>query len=153
MATVHKFEDLEIWQLSKNLYQKISAIAEKMRIKFDYRFADQLKSAAGSVMDNIAEGFERNSRLEFLNSLSISKGECGEIKSQLYRAHNDKYISEEEFSELYEVTDKVSRKIANFVKYLNNSTIKGLKFKDRKDQQAGNEKPKTINDKHRKKDG
>ena len=77
MATVHKFEDLEIWQLSFIIYKKISAITEKMRQKHDYRFADQMKAAAGSVMDNIAEGFERNSRLEFLNSLSISKGECG----------------------------------------------------------------------------
>jgi four helix bundle protein len=56
-----------------------------------------MKSAAGSVMDNIAEGFERNSRLEFLNSLSISKGECGELKSQVYRSTDDKYISLEEF--------------------------------------------------------
>ena len=85
MATVHKFEELEIWQLSFIIYKKISAITEKMRQKHDYRFADQMKAAAGSVMDNIAEGFERNSRLEFLNSLSISKGECGELKSQAHR--------------------------------------------------------------------
>ena len=86
MATVHKFEELEIWQLSFSIYKKVSDITERMRLKHDYRFADQMKAAAGSVMDNIAEGFERNSRLEFLNSLSISKGECGELKSQLYRA-------------------------------------------------------------------
>jgi len=54
-----------------------------MRKVYDYRFADQIKAAAGSIMDNMAEGFERYSRLEFLNSLSISKGECGELKSQL----------------------------------------------------------------------
>jgi len=56
---------------------------ERMRKVYDYRFADQIKAAAGSIMDNMAEGFERYSRLEFLNSLSISKGECGELKSQL----------------------------------------------------------------------
>ena len=65
MATVHKFEDLEIWQLARKIYQKISVIAEKMRKNHDYRFAEQIKAAAGSVMDNIGEGFERNSRLEF----------------------------------------------------------------------------------------
>ena len=131
MATIQHFEDLEIWQLSRTLYQKISRLAEKLRMNHDYRFAEQLKSAAGSIMDNIGEGFERNSRLEFLNSLSISKGECGELKSQLYRTLDDNYASENEFSELYKHTDMVSRKIANFVKYLNSSKIRGLKFKDR----------------------
>lgn len=131
MATVHRFEDLEIWQLARILYNKISKLAEKIRRNHDYRFADQMKGAAGSIMDNIAEGFERNSRLEFLNSLSISKGESGELKSKLYRAIDDSYLDQIEFDELYEDADKVSRKIANFVKYLNSSKIKGLKFKDR----------------------
>jgi len=70
-----------------------------------------MKSAAGSIMDNIAEGFERNSRLEFLNSLSIAKGECGELKSQLYRASDDKNIDEIEFSDVYEDIDKEIKKI------------------------------------------
>jgi len=133
MATVHRFEDLEIWQLARKLYQRISKLAEKIKKNHDYRFADQMKAAAGSIMDNIAEGFERNSRLEFVNSLSISKGESGELKSQLYRATDDSYLDKDEFDELYEDTDKVSKKIANFVKYLNSSKIKGLKFKDRTD--------------------
>jgi four helix bundle protein len=133
MATVHRFEDLEIWQLARRLYQKISKLAEKLKNNHDYRFAEQMKAAAGSIMDNIAEGFERNSRLEFLNSLSISKGESGEVKSQLYRAMNDAYLNKIEFDELCEDTDKLSKKIANFVKYLNSSKIKGLKFKDRSD--------------------
>ena len=131
MATVNRFEDLEIWQLSRNLYQKNSRLTEKIRKKNDFRFADQMKSAAGSIMDNIAEGFERNSRLEFQNSLSISKGESGELKSQVYRALDDGYISKEEFDEPYEDADKVSKKIANFIKYLNGTQIKGLKFKNR----------------------
>ena len=133
MATINRFEDLEIWQLAQNLYRKISKLAEKIRHNHDYRFADQIKAAAGSIMDNIAEGFERNSRLEFLNALSISKGEAGELKSQLYRSLGDIYLTQKEFEELYEDTDKVSKKIANFVKYLNNSKIKGLKFKNRTD--------------------
>jgi len=131
MATVYKFEDLEIWQLARTLYKKISALATQLRAAHEYRFAEQIKSAAGSIMDNIAEGFERSSRLEFVNSLGISKGECGEVKSQLYRCLDDKYITESKFTELYEDTDKVQKKIANFVKYLNNSEIRGLKFKNR----------------------
>jgi four helix bundle protein len=82
-------------------------------------------------MDNIAEGFERNSCLEFLNSLSISKGECGELKSQLYRALDDGYTDESEFKELYNETDTETKKIASFIIYLNNSKVKGLKFKNR----------------------
>lgn len=131
MATVHKFEDLEIWQLAFSLYKRISLIAEKMRQKHDYRFAEQIKSAAGSVMDNIAEGFERSSRLEFLNSLSISKGECGELKSQAHRAYADKYITDSEFDSLYNDIDIETKKIASFIIYLNKSKVKGLKFKDR----------------------
>lgn len=131
MATIHQFEELDIWQLSRILYQRISILSEYLRKKHEYRFAEQIKSAAGSIMDNIAEGFERSSRLEFLNSLSISKGECGEVKSQLYRCFDDGYITEEQFKEYYEYADKVSKKIANFVKYLNSSEIRGLKFKDR----------------------
>lgn len=132
MATIERFEDLEIWQLARQHYQKMSTMAARVRAKGEYRFADQIKSAAGSIMDNIAEGFERNSRLEFVNSLSISKGEGGENKSQIYRLLDDKFISTSEFEELYEDSDKLSRKIANFVIYLNKSAIKGLKFKDRK---------------------
>src|SRR5688572_6731993 len=101
------------------------------QVKKEYRFAEQMRSAAGSIMDNIAEGFERCSRLEFLNSLSISKGETGELKSQLYRCLDDKFITGEEFKELYEKTDLVSRKIASFIIYLNKTLHKGLKFKDR----------------------
>ena len=94
MATVYQFEDLEIWQLARKLYQKVSKLAEKLKRNHDYRFAEQMKAAIGSVMDNIAEGFERNSRLESLNSLSIAKGECGELRSQFYRCFDDKYLTQ-----------------------------------------------------------
>jgi four helix bundle protein len=83
-------------------------------------------------MDNVAEGFDRNSRLEFINSLGISKGESGELKSQLYRCLDDGYISDQEFEEYYRETDFVSGKIAKMITYLNACELKGLKFKDRK---------------------
>lgn len=131
MATIHQFEELDIWQLSRILYQKVYILSEHLRKKHEYRFAEQIETAAGSIMDNIADCFERSSHQEFLNSLSISKGECGEVKSKLYRCFDDGYITEEQFKEYYEYADKVSKKIANFVKYLNNAEIRGLKFKDR----------------------
>lgn len=131
MATVHKMEDLEIWQLARKLYQKISPLADKMKKNHDYRFADQIRSSCGSILDNIGEGCERSSRLEFLNSLSISKGECGELKCQLYRAFDDKYLSKDEFEKLYAEADIETKRIAAFIQYLNKSTVRGLKFKAR----------------------
>lgn len=131
MATVNKFEELEIWQLARKLYNKISEIAKVLREIREYRFAEQMKSSSGSIMDNIPEGFERSSRLEFLNSLSISKGELGELKSQLYRCADDGYITKQKFEELYIEADILSKKIASFIIYLNSTNHKGLKFKDR----------------------
>ena len=87
MATVQRFEDLEIWQLARKLYIKISVVAERLKKAKEFRFAEQMKSAAGSIMDNIAEGFERRSRKEYLNFLNIAKGSAGGIRSQLYVAY------------------------------------------------------------------
>lgn len=132
MATISRFEELEIWQMARNFYRKIAVIAVRLKENKEFRFAEQIKSAAGSVMDNIAEGFSRNSRLEFLQSLSIAKGECGECRSQVYRLIDDGIITEQEYTDLLEESDKLSGKITNFVRYLNACTIRGLKFKDRK---------------------
>ncbi len=131
MATVHKFEELEIWQLAKGLYEIISPLSDKLKKNKDFRFAEQIKSSSGSIMDNIGEGFERSSRLEFINSLGICKGEAGELKSQLHRLLIDLYISEKEFQELYKKADTLCAKIAAFMNYLNTTPHKGLKFKDR----------------------
>ncbi len=131
MATIRRFEDLEIWKQARILYKEILKVVKKIRDRHDFRFADQMKAAAGSIMDNIAEGFERNSRLEFINSLGISKGECGELRSQLFRALDENYLEEKEFENYYNQATTVSNNLGGFIKYLNASYIKGLKFKDR----------------------
>jgi four helix bundle protein len=131
MATINKFEDLEIWQLSRKLYNRLSPVIETLKIKREYRFAEQMRSASGSIMDNIAKGFERSSKLEFVNSLGISKGELGELKSQLYRCIDNNFINQAEFEAIYTEADILSRKIASFIIYLNSTVHKGLKFKDR----------------------
>ena len=82
-------------------------------------------------MDNIAEGFGRGSKHEFVNSLTIAKGEAEELKSQLYRGRDINYFSEALFVELYADIDFLVRKIGAFIRYLNQSHIKGQKFKDR----------------------
>lgn len=90
-----------------------------------------MRGSAGSAMDNIAEGFERASKLEFINSLSYSKGEIGELKSQLYRCLDNQYIDPEVFKILYQQADTLSKKIYSFIVYLNRSTFKGQKYKNR----------------------
>ncbi len=131
MATITKFEDLEVWQLARSLSREIYSLTFIEPLKSDYRLKDQIRGSSGSVMDNIAEGFERASKLEFINSLSYSKGEIGELKSQLYRCFDNQYINEEAFTMLYEQAATLSRKIHTFIVYLNNSKIKGQKFKNR----------------------
>ena len=131
MATIQKFEDLEVWQKARILANKIYELTFIKLIADDFRLKDQMRGSSGSIMDNIAEGFERSSRLEFINSLGIAKGEAGELKSQLYRALDAKYISELTFKELYNYADELTKMITSFINYLNNSKIKGQKFKGR----------------------
>ncbi|MBL7739778.1 MAG: four helix bundle protein [Chitinophagaceae bacterium] len=131
MATIRRFEDLEIWQRARELCKKVYSSVMKPPISKEYRLADQMKGSSGSVMDNIAEGFDRGSRLEFVNSLSIARGEAGELKSQLYRCLDNNFISQELFDELLQETDELIRKISSFIDYLNKSAIRGQKFKDR----------------------
>src|SRR5579871_5879261 len=97
MATIWKFEDLEIWQKARSLSKEIYDCISTGSFKNDFRFIQQINSSSGSVADNIAEGFERGGRLEFINFLSIAKGSVGEVKSQLYRALDRKYISQQQF--------------------------------------------------------
>lgn len=131
MATIQKFEDLGIWRKARQLSQIVYPLTFKKPISDDYRMRDQLRGSVGSVMDNIAEGFERGSKNEFINSLTISKGEIGELKSQFYRCIDNKYISKKQFDEMYALADELTKMLTGFINYLNKSKIKGQKFKDR----------------------
>ncbi|HEX7905366.1 MAG TPA: four helix bundle protein [Chitinophagaceae bacterium] len=131
MATIQKFEELSIWQKARFLSQKIYPLTFKEPISLDFRLKDQLRGSCGSIMDNIAEGFDRGSKNEFVNSLTIAKGETAELKSQLYRSLDTKYITQETFTELYSLADELTKMLTGFIKYLNKSKIKGQKFKNR----------------------
>lgn len=123
---IKKFEYLEIWKEARELSRRIFEITSSG--PGDYKFRDQIRAAAGSCMDNIAEGFERDGNKEFYQFLSISKGSTGEVRSQSYRAYDAGYIPEDIHMEILERTDKLSRKIHNFMQHLKSSEYKGLKY-------------------------
>jgi four helix bundle protein len=97
MATVLNFEELEIWQLARQQAIEIFRLYSIEPFSKDWELRNQINAASGSVMDNIAEGFERSGNKEFTNFLLISKGSNGEVRSQLYRAHDRNYITIEKF--------------------------------------------------------
>ncbi len=130
MSAVRDFEELAIFQKARELSKKIYPVTNRDGFKSDFRFVQQIRAAAGSIMDNIAEGFERTGNKEFLNFLYIAKGSCGEVRSQLIRANDVGYLTPEEFDELYSECRKLSAGIMNFIKEIKASDLTGAKFKE-----------------------
>ena len=115
---INRFEELEVWQLSRTLVKEIYKVTNEGQFKKDFALRDQIRRAGLSVMSNIAEGFERKMKNELIQFLFISKGSSGEVRSQLYAASDLKYISDEQFKELFNLSESVSRTISAFIKYL-----------------------------------
>jgi four helix bundle protein len=125
---IERFEDLEIWKEARMLCKYIFEITEKEPFCKDFKLRDQIRSSSGSVMDNIAEGFERDGNKEFIQFLSISKGSCGECRSQAYRAFDYLYIGDDILKELVTRTTQLSKRISSFISYLKRSEFKGSKY-------------------------
>ena len=125
---VTRFEDLEIWQEARELCKVVYEITSTSPFSLDFKFRDQIRASSGSAMDNIAEGFNREGNKEFCQFLYVSLGSTGEVRSQSYRAYDNKYINEVKFNELLERTDSLSRKTYNLIQHLKHSDIKGLKY-------------------------
>jgi len=127
MATINNFEDLDIWKKSRELCQKIF-ISLIQNSNCSQNIKNQIDRSSASVMDNIAEGFEREGNKEFINFLSMSKGSCGEVRSQLIRAFDRDFINENEFNDLKKDYADLSKMISGFMKYLKTTEHNGNKF-------------------------
>ncbi len=128
MATINKFEDLEVWQEARKLALQIHTICVDTELRNDFRLKSQIKSSSGSVMDNIAEGFERDGNMEFRQFLSIAKGSAGETRSQLYRLYDCGYITSGQLEILKSNYESLSSRLKSFINYLNKKEYKGNKF-------------------------
>ena len=143
MPTIRKIEELEIWQLARKINMEVFRLLQTKPLTNNFELKNQMMRSSGSIMDNIAEGFERGSRLEFVQFLSIAEASNGELKSQITRCADQKYLDEDAKLKLFLEIDNIGKKIAAFMQYLNKSKFKGQKFFER-----NNEKQLKSNNKH-----
>lgn len=129
MAKIERFEDLDIWQLAREICNDVHHIIETTSLSQNYVLRNQMDRSSGSIMDNISEGFERSGNRKFIQFLSISKASCGELRSKLYRTLDRKHIDEKTFDVLLEKVLLESKKISAFINYLAKSEYRGSKFK------------------------
>ena len=142
MATIKTFQELEIWQLANETSGKIFKLTQSSLLSKDFALKDQMNRSSGSITDNIAEGFGRGGRMEFIQFLSIARASASELQSQIIRCLQRNYIDQNTYDELFECSDKIGNKIGAFIKYLNSSSKGGIKFQNRQP----NEKPQTRNE-------
>ena len=128
MATIKRFEDILSWQKGRELNRIIGGYIDAGKFKRSFKLIDQIEGSAGSIMDNIAEGFERGGNKEFIQFLYISKGSCGEFRSQLYRALDRKFIEQDEFELLYNLAKEVIVLLQKLIDYLQKTELKGFKI-------------------------
>ncbi len=127
--SVKYFEDLAVWKSARDLTSRIYKITGMGEFLKDFGLRDQIRRASVSIMSNIAEGFERGGNQEFTHFLSIAKGSCGEVRSQLYVAIDQGYITKKDFEQLIDDLRKLSIMLNNFMEYLRGSNYRGVKFK------------------------
>jgi four helix bundle protein len=115
-----RFEELPVWNLARELCRAVYQLVSETKLGKDFSLRDQILRAAGSVMDNIAEGFDDGSPKEFIRFLGYSQRSCGEIQSQLYRSIDCHYIAKDQFDSVYNLSAECRKQIKGFRKYLRN---------------------------------
>ena len=118
MATIQRFEEVYSWKLGRVLAADVYALTRRDGFRQDEALVLQIRRSVISISSNIAEGFERGSTKDFINFLYIAKGSAGEVRSQLYIARDQQYLSQEEFDALLEKCEKTSQSISGFIDYL-----------------------------------
>lgn len=122
------FEDLEIWKEARELCKVIRSLTRKSDFSKDFKLVGQINGSSASIMDNIAEGFDRDGNKEFIQFLSIARGSNAETRSQAYRAFDSSYIDDKELDEVLNRTESLRTKIKSLMIYLKNSERKGNKY-------------------------
>lgn len=115
-----RFEDLRAWQTARTLTNQVYALTKREPFETDWALKGQIRRAAISVMSNISEGFESRTQPQFIDYLGMAKASAGEVRSQLYVAHDQRYLSDEEFDRLYDLADKGSRQLYHLIRHLEN---------------------------------
>ena len=118
----NRFEEIEVWKLSRKLVKDVYEITNMGIFSKDFGLRDQIRRCAVSIPSNIAEGYERKSKVEFIRFLYIAKGSAGEVRTQLYLAKDINYIDDRTFDELFKKCEEISKSLSGFIKYLQ-STI------------------------------
>ncbi len=129
MAAIQRFEDIEAWKASREVAKLVYDLTRAEPFCRDFALCNQMRRACISIVSNIAEGFERGGNKEFLQFLSVAKASCGEVRAQLYIALDQGYVDEDAFLSLTERLIQTSRLISGFMKYLQQSELRGSKFK------------------------
>ena len=122
------FEELPCWQKARELCKVVFKLINASKIKEDFSLRDQILRASGSVMDNIAEGFDDGSTREIRRFLGYAQRSCGEVQSQLYRALDCQYINENQFSDVYQLASECRKQNKGLRKYLRNYDKECNKF-------------------------
>lgn len=133
MDKIERFEDIIAWHKARVLTKEIYTASKAGEFGRDFGLRDQIQRASVSTLSNIAEGFERSGDNEFIQFLSHSKGSCGEVRSQLYVALDQGYITPAKFDSLSGQAVEVSRLIAGFMAYPKDSRLRGSKFRQADD--------------------
>lgn len=120
-----EFEELHVYQRARELTNRIYELTRDGAFARDFGLVDQIRRASVSIMSNIAEGFERGTNAEFVQFLYIAKGSCGEIRAQVSIAHDQKYISQEDYQDLTDRCRRISGMLSNLIGYLRQPRFAG----------------------------
>jgi len=128
VATIRRFEDIDAWQRARDLTRQVYALTAAGPFSRDFVLRDQARRAAVSIMGNIAEGHERDGSREFLQFLAMAKGSCGELRSHLAAALDQRHLTQGQYQEAQERALEISRMASGLMKYLRQTALRGTKY-------------------------